>query len=146
MSAHEATIAAMAEAIHAHFVGEHPDGDKRGSRTAAHAAYEAVRPRIEALEAENTDLLRQVREWLCEACNTVYPGPPQEGVKCVVCPSCGGFTAPSLAVERRRLQRTNADLLTEIRRVDQKYGPFKEFAAQRETGFSSEEEDAAQGR
>ena len=42
---------------------------------------------IEELEAE-------VKEWLCVSCNYVYPGPPQQGAGCVVCPKCGGKTMP----------------------------------------------------
>jgi hypothetical protein len=43
-------------------------------------------------EKEIAELRREVREWYCVDCRTVYPGPPQEGVKCVICPRCGGRT------------------------------------------------------
>lgn len=49
---------------------------------------------ITALEQERDDLAAEVREWLCADCDTIYPGPPQEGVHCVVCPKCGGDTMP----------------------------------------------------
>jgi hypothetical protein len=49
---------------------------------------------IEALRAEVAELRAEVRDWLCEKCRTVYPGPPQPGVWCVVCPKCDGATAP----------------------------------------------------
>ena len=35
-----------------------------------------------------------VKEWACEKCRTVYPGPPQKGFMCVICPDCNGNTMP----------------------------------------------------
>lgn len=54
------------------------------------------------LEHELDELAALVREWLCENCNTVYPGPPQPGFRCVICPRCGGATGPKEAVLLRR--------------------------------------------
>ena len=49
---------------------------------------------IAAWEKERAELLAEVREWMCGHCRTVYPGPPQQGVRCVICPQCKGPTAP----------------------------------------------------
>ena len=57
-----------------------------------------------ALIAEVERLRAEVSEWLCIDCNTVYPGPPQPGFACVVCPKCGGSTGPRLAMENRLLR------------------------------------------
>jgi len=48
------------------------------------------------------ELRAEVKEWLCEKCNTVFPGPPQPGFQCVVCPQCKGRTGPRLILESRR--------------------------------------------
>jgi predicted RNA-binding Zn-ribbon protein involved in translation (DUF1610 family) len=53
------------------------------------------------IEAELIELRAEVREWLCTSCNWVYPGPPQDGLKCVICPRCGGNT----------MSRTRAQIL-----------------------------------
>ena len=48
------------------------------------------------------DTLRaEVREWLCNKCNRVYPGPPQAGFACVQCPKCSGQTGPRVTMELR---------------------------------------------
>ena len=54
--------------------------------------------------AAHDALTAEVREWMCEACNTVYPGPPQQGFSCVVCPKCGGSTAPRTTIARRKAE------------------------------------------
>src|SRR5690606_24494787 len=55
---------------------------------------------------DEIDLLRrEVREWMCDRCNTVYPDPPQPGIWCVQCPWCGGDTAPRGVIERRQLEQ-----------------------------------------
>jgi len=59
---------------------------------------------VNQLQAEVAELRAEVKEWLCEKCNFVYPGPPQAGWRCVICPKCGGSTAPRLTVESSRLQ------------------------------------------
>jgi hypothetical protein len=54
---------------------------------------------------EELDKVRgEVKEWLCESCNTVYPGPPQEGFKCVECPKCGGDCGPHETIKRRKAE------------------------------------------
>jgi hypothetical protein len=60
------------------------------------------------LHAELASLRAEVKEWLCSDCNTVYPGPPQEGFACVVCTKCGGSTGPRLAMENRLLRTFSA--------------------------------------
>lgn len=49
---------------------------------------------IEELEAAVVSLRAEVREWICTDCMFVYPGPPQAGSACVVCPRCSGPTMP----------------------------------------------------
>ena len=53
---------------------------------------------------EHERLCAEVREWLCETCRFVYPGPPMPGLRCVVCPQCSGPTAPRHTVEMRELR------------------------------------------
>lgn len=56
------------------------------------------------LEGDLAMLRAEVREWLCDSCNTVYPGPPASGCLCVICPKCNGNTGPRLSVENRKLR------------------------------------------
>jgi hypothetical protein len=65
------------------------------------------------------DLRAEVREWLCMSCNTVYPGPPQAGFACVMCPKCKGTTGPRGFVERRVLERKIEDLRAQLARQSQ---------------------------
>lgn len=51
------------------------------------------------------ELIALVKEWGCDDCNTVYPGPPQKGFNCVVCPKCGGNTTPLPGIKLRRIER-----------------------------------------
>ena len=67
----------------------------------------------DALQAEVARLTSEVREWLCDSCNTIYPGPPQKGVWCVVCPKCGGDTAPTKTIELRKARTRIAELEAE---------------------------------
>ena len=67
-------------------------------------ANDAEQRTIRELEAERDALIADVREWACEKCNFVYPGPPQPGVRCVVCPRCGGSTMPHTTLRRRRAE------------------------------------------
>lgn len=55
----------------------------------------AGRDRIMKLSLEVAELRREVREWLCEKCNVVYPA-------CIRCTSCEGITLPRWSVELRR--------------------------------------------
>lgn len=52
-------------------------------------------------QRENAELRAAVSEWLCIKCNYVYPGPPQPGVMCLICPRCGGDCGPRLSMELR---------------------------------------------
>lgn len=72
---------------------------------------------LDAAEAQNVELRGEVREWLCDKCNTVYPGPPQKGFACVQCPQCGGNTGPRNVMELRtaearcrELEREHAEI------------------------------------
>ena len=59
----------------------------------------------EKAERERDEVLALVREWLCEKCNTVFPGPPQPGASCLICPKCGGTTTPRPLAEKRIAER-----------------------------------------
>lgn len=56
------------------------------------------------MKAQLDRLRSQVQEWACEKCNAVYPGPPQSGFACVICPKCRGTTMPRAVLEIRRLE------------------------------------------
>jgi len=56
------------------------------------------------LVVEVAQLRDEVREWLCVDCRTVYPGPPQNGFFCVICPKCEGNTMPRGMADRMRLR------------------------------------------
>lgn len=65
----------------------------------------------EEYEVELVQLRALVKEWLCETCHTVYPGPPQPGFACVICPKCGGDTGPRERMAyRKELAKARADL------------------------------------
>jgi len=68
----------------------------------------------EAVESELADLQGEIRDWACDTCNIVYPGPPQKGFSCVVCPQCGGNTAPKSTVELLRVKKELSVALAEI--------------------------------
>lgn len=81
-------------------------------------------PTVLALLDEVERLRGDVRQWMCDHCDVVYPGPPADGVWCVVCSRCGGDTAPRTVVERWRLQREldrlsaeNARLISDIKMI-----------------------------
>lgn len=78
--------------------------------------YLAAAPSREAAPSDDeVALLRaEVREWLCIDCNTVFPGPPQNGFACVQCPKCNGPTGPRGLMERRKLMTEIADLRTAL--------------------------------
>lgn len=81
-------------------------------RTPSASTGEDGLPELTALRAE-------VREWLCEGCRTVYPGPPAPGFLCVICPTCKGLTGPRGLMERRALERQVADLRAQLARQTQ---------------------------
>jgi len=60
---------------------------------------------VASKQARIDELLHDVKEWLCEDCNTVYPGPPALGFDCLVCPKCNGMTGIRLRIEHRRIER-----------------------------------------
>ena len=70
-----------------------------------------------ALQAENEALRQEVREWLCESCNWVYPGPPQPGVMCVICPRCKGFTGPFTSTKLRIAEKELKELRAVVARA-----------------------------
>ena len=82
-----------------------------GGPPATSAADEITRlsARVEELEAE-------VKEWACDQCSTVYPGPPQRGVMCVICPKCGGDTMPWPALKLRRMGQERDELRVALTR------------------------------
>ncbi len=75
---------------------------------------------IAELREECADLRREVREWFCVDCRTVYPGPPQELTKCVICPKCGGRTvhyggdSPMWKLRAEKAEALNADLAAKL--------------------------------
>lgn len=87
----------------------------------------------DALLAENEQLRAEVREWICESCNTVYPGPPQKGFSCVICPKCGGITSPRMTAENASLKAE-----VEVLRILEYYGHFKSAAPQAEVTKSDD--------
>lgn len=54
---------------------------------------------------ERDELAAEVREWLCTTCRIVYPGPPQPGLSCAICPKCGGSTGPRVSMELREARQ-----------------------------------------
>lgn len=65
---------------------------------------------IEEQKDKIAELTAKVREWLCDECNTVYPGPPLSGLACVICTKCHGDTAPRQSMELRRARQRIAEL------------------------------------
>ena len=59
---------------------------------------------IQSLAAENEQLRAQVKEWACESCNMVFPGPPKKGFASVQCLYCLGRTMPKETLLRRRAE------------------------------------------
>jgi uncharacterized coiled-coil protein SlyX len=55
-------------------------------------------------------LLAEVKEWICAKCRYVYPGPPQRGLQCVICPRCNGSTGPRVLMELRAANERIAEL------------------------------------
>lgn len=83
------------------------DDSWRGRLCDYHQGY---KDGLDEWEAERQALLSEVREWFCLNCRTVYPGPPQKSVWCVVCPSCGGKTLPHSVARRLELEQENERL------------------------------------
>ena len=78
-------------------------------------AYEKVCAALAAAKA-------LVKEWACEKCRTVYPGPPQKGFMCVICPSCNGNTMPhELLKHREELAAAKAEA-NSLKEALEKYG------------------------
>lgn len=82
-------------------------------KTAAQDYVIEWRDFVQDCERELAELRRDVREWICCDCNTVYPGPPQEGVACVMCPQCSGRTAPRSSHAEVAVLRQQLDLLSQ---------------------------------
>lgn len=75
------------------------------------------------LRARVEELTGAVREWLCDKCNTVYPGPPQKGFWCVQCPKCGGPTGPKYLIVNKHLRAELGAKQAEIDRLMLEYCP-----------------------
>lgn len=111
---------AMAEEVHRVRYEEDSHAGVSGIDSAIVRWHKA---RVAKLGAEIMKLLREVREWFCVDCQTVYPGPPQDGVKCVVCPKCGGRTTkyggdtPMWKLRAEKAERENAALREEIEKL-----------------------------
>jgi hypothetical protein len=61
----------------------------------------ALESALSQAQKERDELRAEVKEWLCVQCNTVYPGPPQPGFRCVICPKCEGDTGPKVSMQLR---------------------------------------------
>jgi len=68
------------------------------------AVREKDRGELIELKKINMSLLNEVHEWLCDTCATVFPGPPQKGFHCVICPKCNGTTGPRVTMEKRKAE------------------------------------------
>jgi hypothetical protein len=69
------------------------------------------------LEEEVRELRAEVREWVCDGCNVVYPGPPQGGFLCVRCPRCGGNTMTRVTAMKERHTAEKLALESEVNRL-----------------------------
>lgn len=64
-----------------------------------------------------------------EKCDTVYPGPHGKGLTSgILCPKCGGITAPRLTIENRRLKEKNKKLMEQIKALLGATSPFARYA------------------
>lgn len=57
--------------------------------------------------------------WLCESCDTVFPGPPSDGVDCDICPVCFGSCAPQTYILRMKAEKER-DALRERVKVEER--------------------------
>lgn len=92
-----------------------------GINSVARQAWHARDAELAAKDRMLEELTSLVSEWLCDKCNFVYPGPPQKGYWCVICPKCGGECGPKILIEKRRLtaklaikDRTITDLQSQL--------------------------------
>lgn len=93
----------------------------------------------ERMVLETAQLRHDVSEWVCERCRQVYPGPPQEGLKCVLCPQCDGSTMPMPVHERNEARR-------ELSALKEKYDKLLEYAHKlEEDGFPFDDAVASEG-
>jgi hypothetical protein len=72
---------------------------------------------IAAKDARIAELNAAVREWLCDACQRVYPGPPRAGLHCVICLQCGGNTGPRVTMEKRKADARIAELESRLHQI-----------------------------
>lgn len=84
-------------------------GVDRTAENLEQAFADLTAPASAGLEAQLADLRKEVREWLCEKCNYVWPGPPSEGYDCVTCRRCGGDCGPRTLIERRKAEAQLAE-------------------------------------
>jgi len=67
-------------------------------------------------------LLSEVKEWECMRCKTVYPGPPQKGFMCLICPKCGGETVKRFSDAHNILRAEAAEqALAQVRGDAERY-------------------------
>lgn len=52
---------------------------------------------------------------ICEECRVVYPGPPSQGVDCVLCKKCSGYTMPKPQAKIRDLERQLYDVTDKLK-------------------------------
>ena len=90
----------------------------RARCSAAEAKVTELTEGLAEAEREREELLTDVREWLCEKCNYVYPGPPQPGVMAIICPRCGGTTLPMQAHYRKRADAAESRLAATERALE----------------------------
>lgn len=103
-----------------------------------------------ARQCEICDLQRElaatkalVKEWACEKCRTVYPGPPQKGFMCVICPSCNSNTMPhELLKHREELAAAKAEAAA----MENNWMCAEEKASRREAEAEALREDAERWR
>lgn len=94
--------------------GPHPVLSTEDALTQIERALFERRQLASKAEEERDALRAEVREWLCIACNTIYPGPPTKDFGCVQCPRCKGPTGPHNQIKHRQAEQQR-DALREER-------------------------------
>lgn len=77
---------------------------------------------LDTQSAELVKLRHDVAEWMCRECRYVYPGPPQPGLRAVICPRCDGPTMPRATIDlmeaEEKVERLRGALAACIEDVD----------------------------